>query len=87
MGLQALIPSALAALHNFIWIYNPEDIDMDVEEPLDFRITIHPMDVGELGGPVTPAERVQAKARRDKIAADMWEQYQRYLESHAVHDE
>jgi DDE superfamily endonuclease len=87
MDIQSLIPAALAALHNFIRIYDPDDIDTDVDEPIDFRIGPDPRDVGELGGNVTPAERVRANARRDTIAASMWEQYQGYLESHAAHDE
>jgi hypothetical protein len=40
--------------------------------------------VGELGGHITAAETARANERRDRIAADMWEQYQRYLESCAA---
>ena len=84
--IQSLIPAALAALHNFIRIYDPDDIDTDVDEPLDFQIGTDPRDVGELGDPVTPAERNRANTRRKRIAASMWEQYQCSL-SHTAHEE
>ena len=78
ISIQALIPSALAALHNFIREYDPEEIGeieiSDDEEPLLES-------VGELGaGPVTRDETLRANARRDQIADAMWEQYQTYLE-------
>ena len=89
MSTQALIPPALAALHNFIREYDPEEIHLyndDDDEPFDLEISTHPESVGELGtGIVTPDERNRANERRDKIAADMWEQYQIYLRSHAAH--
>jgi hypothetical protein len=94
MDIQALIPPALAALHNFIWQYDPEKIHMyydddndNDDQPLDFQMGPDPESVGELGGPPTPRETVRANERRDKIANDMREQYQRYLESCAAHDE
>ncbi len=89
MSVQALVPPALAELHNFIREYDPKDIRMyeDVE-PLNFLMAAHPESVGELGaGPMTPDERNRANERRDKIANDMWEQYQRYLESRAARNE
>ena len=87
MGIQALIPPALAALHNFIRIYDPQDIDMNADEPVDFQIEMGARDVGELGRAVTPAETTRANKRRAKIAREMWEQYQHYLASRAAHDD
>ena len=83
MSIQARIPAALAALHNFIRVYDPGDIDVDVDEPLNFQFGRDPSDrdVGELGSLVTLAETARANERRDKIATDMWE---RYLESCSV---
>jgi len=90
MRTQALIPAALAALHNFIREYDPEEIrsfDLGDNNPnddyqlRDLQMGPQPGSVGELGGNVTPAERVRANARRDVIASNMWEQYQNYLET------
>jgi len=65
MTIQALIPPALAALHNFIRQFDPEEIhiyddddddDNDDDESLEFQVAPHPEVVGELGrGTVTPA--------------------------------
>ena len=87
MGIQALIPPALAALHNFIRIYDPQDIDVNADEPVDFQIEMGARAVGELGRAVTPAETTRANKRRDKIAREMWEQYQHDLASRAAHDD
>jgi hypothetical protein len=89
MEVQARIPAALAALHNFIQQYDPGDIhiydedeDEDEDVLLDFRMGPRPedknkdKDVGELGtGRVTSGETARANKRRDEIAAAMWEQY------------
>jgi len=79
MDVQALIPPALAALHNFIRNYDPGEIHVyDDDQQFDFQMA--PQFTGELGtGPATADERNRAGERRDKIAADMWEQYQHYL--------
>ncbi len=89
MDIQAQIPPALAALHNFIWEWDPEEIRVYGDDKLpDFQVYPHPEHVGELAiGPVTSHERVQANERRDKIVSDMWEQYQHYLESCAARHE
>jgi hypothetical protein len=101
MHTQALIPAGLAALHNFIRQYDPEDlldddddssdsddgVDLDVIEMPDFQRD-HLENVGELGrGAVTARETARANERRDRIAGEMWEQYRRYLESRPVHAE
>jgi hypothetical protein len=52
------------------------------DQRFDLQPGYHPESVGELGtDAVTPDERARANERRDKIAGDMWEQYQQYLES------
>ena len=83
MRIQAQVPAALAALHNFIRQYDPEEIRMfKDDQPFEFPIGAHPESTGELGrGRITPHKRAQANERRDRIAADMWEQYRLYLES------
>ena len=92
MTIQALIPPALAALHNFIRQFDPEEIhiyddddDDDDDESLEFQVAPHPEVVGELGrGTVTPVETTRANWRRDEIAYNMWEQYEVYLASHGA---
>jgi hypothetical protein len=56
MSVQALIPPALAALHNFIQQYNPEEIRIyDDDDMFDFQMGTGP--IGILGtGLVTPGE-------------------------------
>ena len=93
MDIQAQIPSALAALHNFIRDYDPEEIHMydedeESDDSFEFPTNLQPESAGELGtGPATSDERARANKRRDKIAADMWEQYQDYLENRRARDE
>src|SRR5216684_3586444 len=80
MSVQALIPPALAALHNFIWQYDPEEIHMyDDDELIDFEMDPC-QSTGVLGtGPATPDEMLRANERQDRIAGEMWAQYQHYL--------
>jgi hypothetical protein len=92
MEIQAQIPPALAALYNFIQTYDPDDVyDDDDEdednEPLDLQMGPHPNSVGQLGGLVTLQESARANQRRDKIASDMWEQYQHVLAARVARDE
>jgi DDE superfamily endonuclease len=83
MSIQALIPPALAALHNFIRQYDPDEIHAyDDDDLIDLQMDDLESS-GVLGtGLVTPAETLRANERRDRIAGEMWAQYQRYLEDH-----
>jgi len=76
MRTQALIPAALAALHNFIREYDPaeihrfddgEDYDNDDNDDDDRLLVLRI--VSELGGQVTPAERARANEMRERIAS------------------
>ena len=88
MDIQALIPPALTALHNFIQQYDPEDIetsddndndDNNNNKLPDFQSPLSDT-VGELGmGAVTLHETARANERRDRIKGEMWEQYQHYV--------
>ncbi len=88
MSVQALIPPALAALHNFIQQYNPKEIHTyNDDELIDFEMDPH-WSTGVLGtGPATPDEMLRANERRDRIAGEMWAQYQHYLRDHAACNE
>ena len=92
MQIQALIPPALAVLHNFIQQYNPEEIHMydddDDDDEINFLISPRPRSVRELRmDAVTSREMKWANDRQDKIAGEMWGQYQCYLEDHVTHNE
>jgi len=83
MTIQALIPPALAALHNFIWQYDPEEIRVYDNEVFDPQIG-YQESAGELGTGLVTDEMLRANERRDRMAGEMWEQYQDYLQSHRV---
>jgi DDE superfamily endonuclease len=78
LSIQARIPAALAAIHNFIRRYDPEEIGdwltvEDVDGGLDHNI-------GDLAnGPPNASSRERANARRDVIAQAMWDDYVAYL--------
>ncbi|SJK99911.1 uncharacterized protein ARMOST_03222 [Armillaria ostoyae] len=78
MSVQAQIPAALAALHNFILKHDQNDIqsqfeDPDIADPFPGECNYSGILVD---GYVTPAEQAWAKERRDSIAQKMWEDYQ-----------
>ncbi|KIL54102.1 hypothetical protein M378DRAFT_93143 [Amanita muscaria Koide BX008] len=86
---QAKIPYALAALHNFIRIHDPDDnatTSYDHAEGSHSRDTqsSHEINAENLGGNISQAERTRASERRDIIAKAMWEDYQNVLAEREV---
>jgi hypothetical protein len=83
MDYQARIPAALAAIHNFIRIHDPDELEGFVEaEDMERGFVAQ---VGELAeGQTRTAEKRRANARRDGIAAEMWEQYQALLQERGL---
>ena len=77
MASQARIPPALAAIHNFIRVHDPEELASFAESE-----SFEPGFIsGELAaGQTSPAERRQANTRQDEVAAAMWVQYQAELQ-------
>jgi hypothetical protein len=77
MAIQARIPPALGAVHNFIREHDPDEIlDFigDTRDPNPNLASIH----GTLStGPAQRAEIIHATSRRDQIAHAMWISYQR----------
>jgi ferredoxin len=73
MEVQACIPAALCALHNFIHRSDPAVFDIDD----DYEVFGGDGgDVGELAeGPADRAEQQRAEQRREVITAEMWEDY------------
>jgi hypothetical protein len=78
MCLQAQIRPALGAIHNFICIHDPNEIDEIALEEFD-REGTHELAVG----PASAAERARATAKRDRIAEAMWLEYQTVLQEQA----
>ena len=64
MAIQALIPPALAVLHNFIWQYDPKEIH-EIDDTVAIELEMGPHEsAGELGaGHVMPNETLQANER------------------------
>lgn len=92
MDIQAKIPPALCALHNFIRCHDPTDIADFDDEPLDgvgLELRLGELgeygDLGEYGELSTSSggvpDRDTAMTTRDQIANDMWDQYQQGLQS------
>ena len=81
MDLQTCIPAALAAIHNFIRIHDPNELT-SFTEPADLE---RGFVSGELAAGLTrTAERRRANVRRDDIAAAMWVQYQAELQCRGI---
>ena len=81
MDYQARIPAALAAIHNFIHIHDPDEL-VDFVEADDIERGFFAGELAE--GETRPTEKRQANERRDQIAAEMWEQYQGELQVRGV---
>lgn len=83
MSTQTKIPPTLAALHNFIMVHDPHDIEEWLSDELDSdrdpnrgEIEDSDMDFGMLSqSAVTPREKDRATEHRDQIANDMWRDY------------
>lgn len=83
MDVQACLPAALAALHNFIHDADPSKINDFVVEFDEEEHNSQPGEqpsTGELADGLPRAvERRRADARQREIADAMWEDYQREL--------
>jgi DDE superfamily endonuclease len=79
MALQARIPAALAAIHNFIMFHDPCDngLSEEEEEIEDPQPGLHVPLLAE--GPAGREERNRASAQWERIASDMWNQYTEYI--------
>lgn len=76
INLQARLPPALAAIHNFIRDLDPTDLN-DFHEAEDIQPGWRSGDLAD--GLPQRAERERANNRRDDIANAMWVQYQQHL--------
>ena len=80
MDIQARIPIALCAIHNFVCRFDPDALfDPELTEG-DLSAELGGDELGVLSdGPADVAERRRADQHRDNIAQDMWEDYQQEL--------
>jgi hypothetical protein len=79
---QAKIPLAIAALHNFIRLLDPDDdaeMDGDYDAGKMDDTDTQPINPDHLGSYISPAEKEQANTMRDTIARAMWSNYQTVL--------
>jgi hypothetical protein len=73
MDIQVEIMPALCAVHNFIRIHDPEDLE---DMLVDLEVTSEVNTYGSLSlGLPDRASREWANDRRDMIAREMWEDY------------
>ena len=85
MQVQAKIPSALVALHNFILAHDDTDLDRwlepDMRDDLPGRYRDQEIDFGRLAtsNVVSSVEKRRAENARDQLAQEMWRDYQDYL--------
>ena len=77
---QAKFPPALAAIHNFIRIHDPDDITYREAEKEASRC-LPRIQPGDLGRGISQGERGRATKRRDDIANRMWAQYVAYRDA------
>jgi hypothetical protein len=84
---QAQIPSALSAIHNFIKIHDPNDGEIhDLGDSEYSSSTPNPGDdrVRQINYAEDDDIDDDVNHRREKIAQDMWDSYQRVLEDRAA---
>lgn len=79
MDVQACIPAALCAIHNFIQCLDPDIFFTPEFQACRLEDTQDDHDAGDLGactkGPVTTAERRRAEERWNIIAERIWQDY------------
>ena len=73
---QTKIIPALCALHNFIYIYNLEEIQ-ELKELSAYAPGWNTKDFSYQG--ILAQEKARANTKRDIIAKEMWRQYQEHL--------
>ena len=80
LEIQAQIPAALAAIHNFIHIHDPDD-----EGPLIANNDNSSHDYShEDCGPIFTHNNEDVDEQQDQIAQAMWDDYQRVCEERGI---
>jgi hypothetical protein len=84
LAIQAQIPSALCAIHNFIRIHDSSEGQLLEERDLhgqDYHIFDQEVPIGE-----EEEQTGEMSARRDQIAREMWEDYQQVVMQRGLDD-
>ena len=71
--IQARVVPALCALHNFIRVHDPDDLDDRDTQEIEQRPLVP--SAAELRNRVSQAEKNRAIARQEQIVSDMWADY------------
>jgi hypothetical protein len=80
MTIQARIPPALCALHNFICRHDPSDIEDYIDNDNPSHLRANDPGFGTLAHDAMTAEqRWSAEDRREEIANSMWISYQHVI--------
>lgn len=85
MEIQAQIPPAMCAIHNFIHNHDPDDAAQYLSGDEEHDVNSNPgqtqeNDFGVLAAAaVTSAEKTRSEEKRDRVAQAMWDDYQRVL--------
>ncbi|EEB88367.1 hypothetical protein MPER_13833 [Moniliophthora perniciosa FA553] len=95
MDVQARVVLALIAIHNLILQYDPQEqqdtADVGDDDAVDLNPGYRTQDEGQLAETlvVPEAERTRAEAKRDRIAQEMWDSYQAYIQEygHSTNDD
>jgi hypothetical protein len=82
MDIQARFAPALAAIHNFICLYDHEEIEDLIDDTNDMQPGARTGDL--VVGPARGAEKALAESKCDAIAHSMWDQYQAELANRGV---
>jgi hypothetical protein len=85
MEIQARIPAALCALHNFIRRSDPSEID-DYPDAADLASNCaNGAGIGDLATrAINTAERERMSLKRDQIAQEMWDSYMAWVQRGGV---
>jgi DDE superfamily endonuclease len=82
---QAQIPSALCAIHNFIKVHDPKEDELPNLGNSEYSSSIpNPGDDGVRQVNYAEDDVFDVADRRDTIAQDMWDSYQNVLEARAL---
>ncbi|KAG0693025.1 hypothetical protein DFH29DRAFT_816810, partial [Suillus ampliporus] len=81
---QAKMVLAICVLHNFICIFDSNNLPEACEAPYGDIVRAVIDGVKDLGGDISSSEQVQAFNLRDSIAKAMWDSYQYILNAQSV---
>src|SRR5271169_811248 len=88
LEIQARIPAALAAIHNFILEYDPDEGPVpDSEVPDNLADDNSGVQIYSVSEDDAQQSSDGANERRDRIAQEMWDSYQEILAERRLHQD